>query len=134
MNILNIKNQDIEEVIRDSIKEVKEKLQGLDYNQTCLIYSSALFEILKRKHILVHIINTLDLGYSYLHQFLLVYDGNKYYLIDLTYKQFNDNSLSDLNENGYMKIDDNIFKFYLKVVTNNDLTMDLSEAFLKKGR
>lgn len=134
MNILNIKNQDIEEVIRDSIKEVKEKLKGLDYNQTCLIYSSALFEILKRKHILVHIINTLDLGYSYLHQFLLVYDGNKYYLIDLTYKQFNDNSLSDLNENGYMKIDDNIFKFYLKVVTNNDLTMDLSEAFLKKGR
>ena len=134
MNILNIKNQDIEEVIRDSIKEVKEKLQGLDYNQTCLIYSSALFEILKRKHILVHIINTLDLGYSYLHQFLLVYDGNKYYLIDLTYKQFNDNSLSDLNENGYIEIDDNIFKFYLKVVTNNDLTMDLSEAFLKKGR
>ena len=134
MNILNIKNQDIEEVIRDSIKEVKEKLRGLDYNQTCLIYSSALFEILKRKHILVHIINTLDLGYSYLHQFLLVYDGNKYYLIDLTYKQFNDNSLSDLNENGYIEIDDNIFKFYLKVVTNNDLTMDLSEAFLKKGR
>ena len=134
MNILNIKNQDIEVVIRDSIKEVKEKLKGLDYNQTCLIYSSALFEILKRKHILVHIINTLDLGYSYLHQFLLVYDGNKYYLIDLTYKQFNDNSLSDLNENGYIEIDDNIFKFYLKVVTNNDLTMDLSEAFLKKGR
>ena len=134
MNILNIKNQDIEEVIRDSIKEVKEKIKGLDYNQTCLIYSSALFEILKRKHILVHIINTLDLGYSYLHQFLLVYDGNKYYLIDLTYKQFNDNSLSDLNENGYIEIDDNIFKFYLKVVTNNDLTMDLSEAFLKKGR
>ena len=83
---------------------------------------------------MVHIINTLDLGYSYLHQFLLVYDGNKYYLIDLTYKQFNDNSLSELNENGYMKIDDNTFKFYLKVVTNNDLTMDLSEAFLKKGR
>lgn len=134
MNILNIKNQDIEEVIRDSIKEVKEKLKGLDYNQTCLIYSSALFEILKRKNILVHIINTLDLGYSYLHQFLLVYDGNKYYLIDLTYKQFNDNSLSDLNENGYIEIDDNTFKFYLKVVTNNDLTMDLSEAFLKKGR
>ena len=134
MNILNIKNQDIEEIIRDSIKEVKEKLQGLDYNQTCLIYSSALFEILKRKHILVHIINTLDLGYSYLHQFLLVYDGNKYYLIDLTYKQFNDNSLSDLNENGYIEIDDNTFKFYLKVVTNNDLTMDLSEDFLKKGR
>lgn len=134
MNILNIKNQDIEVVIRDSIKEVKEKLRGLDYNQTCLIYSSALFEILKRKNILVHIINTLDLGYSFEHQFLLVYDGNKYYLIDLTYKQFNDNSLSDLNENGYIEIDDNIFKFYLKVVTNNDLTMDLSEAFLKKGR
>ena len=134
MNILNIKNQDIEEIIRDSIKEVKEKLKGLDYNQTCLIYSSALFEILKRKHILVHIINTLDLGYSFEHQFLLVYDGNNYYLIDLTYRQFNDNSLSDLNKNSYIKIDNNIFKYYLKVVTNNDLVINLNEAFIKNSR
>lgn len=134
MNILNIRNQDIEEVIRDSIKEVKEKLKGLDYNQTCLIYSSALFEILKRKNILVHIINTLDLGYSFEHQFLLVYDGNKYFLIDLTYRQFNDDYLNDLNNFGYIKVDNQIFKFYLKVVTNNDLSIDLSEAFLKKGR
>ena len=134
MNILNIKNQNIEEIIQESIKEVKENLQGLDYNQTCLIYSSALFEILKRKHILVHIINTLDLGYSYLHQFLLVYDGNNYYLIDLTYRQFNDNSLSDLNKNSYIKIDNNIFKYYLKVVTNNDLVINLNEAFIKNSR
>ena len=134
MNILNIKNQNIEEIIQESIKEVKENLQGLDYNQTCLIYSSALFEILKRKHILVHIINTLDLGYFFEHQFLLVYDGNNYYLIDLTYRQFNDNSLSDLNKNSYIKIDNNIFKYYLKVVTNNDLTINLSEAFIKNSR
>ena len=134
MNILNIKNQNIEEIIQESIKEVKENLQGLDYNQTCLIYSSALFEILKRKHILVHIINTLDLGYSFEHQFLLVYDGNNYYLIDLTYRQFNDNSLSDLNKNGYIKIDNNIFKYYLKVVTNNDLVINLNEAFIKNSR
>lgn len=134
MNILNIKNQNIEEIIQESIKEVKENLQGLDYNQTCLIYSSALFEILKRKHILVHIINTLDLGYFFEHQFLLVYDGNNYYLIDLTYRQFNDNSLSDLNKNGYIKIDNNIFKYYLKVVTNNDLVINLNEAFIKNSR
>ena len=134
MNILNIKNQNIEEIIQESIKEVKENLQGLDYNQTCLIYSSALFEILKRKHILVHIINTLDLGYSFEHQFLLVYDGNNYYLIDLTYRQFNDNSLSDLNKNSYIKIDNNIFKYYLKVVTNNDLVINLNEAFIKNSR
>lgn len=134
MNILNIKNQNIEEIIQESIKEVKENLQGLDYNQTCLIYSSALFEILKRKHILVHIINTLDLGYSFEHQFLLVYDGNNYYLIDLTYRQFNDNSLSDLNKNGYIKIDNNIFKYYLKVVTNNDFVINLNEAFIKNSR
>ena len=134
MNILNIKNQNIEEIIQESIKEVKENLQGLDYNQTCLIYSSALFEILKRKHILVHIINTLDLGYFFEHQFLLVYDGNNYYLIDLTYRQFNDNSLSDLNKNGYIKIDNNIFKYYLKVVTNNDFVINLNEAFIKNSR
>ncbi len=134
MNILNIKNQNIEEIIQESIKEVKENLQGLDYNQTCLIYSSALFEILKRKHILVHIINTLDLGYSFEHQFLLVYDGNNYYLIDLTYRQFNDNSLSDLNKNSYIKIDNNIFKYYLKVVANNDLVINLNEAFIKNSR
>ncbi len=134
MNILNIKNQNIEEVIKEAIEKVKEKLQGLDYNQTCLIYSSALFEILKSKHILVHIINTLDLGYSFEHQFLLVYDGNKYYLIDLTYRQFNDDYLNDLNNNGYIETDNNTFNYYLKIVTNNNLAIDLSEAFLKKGR
>ena len=56
MNILNIKNQDIKQIIEDSIKETQELLKGLDYNQTCLIYSSLLFEILRRKNILVHII------------------------------------------------------------------------------
>lgn len=134
MNILNIKNQNIEVVIKESIKEVKEELQGLDYNQTCLIYSSYLYEILKRKNILVHLINTLDLGYSFLHQFLLVYDGFEYFLIDLTYRQFSDDYLDNLKNFGYIKVDNNIFNYYLKVVTNNDLSIDLDDAFTKKGR
>lgn len=134
MNILNIKNQNIEVVIKESIKEVKEELQGLDYNQTCLIYSSYLYEILKRKNILVHLINTLDLGYSFLHQFLLVYDGFEYFLIDLTYRQFSDDYLDNLKNFGYIKVDNNIFNYYLKVVTNNDLSIDLDDAFIKKGR
>lgn len=129
MNIFNIKGQNIEEVIKDSIKEVIKELDGLEKNQTCLIYSSYLYNILKRKNVLVHLINTKDLGFNYEHQFLLVYD-NSYYLIDLTYIQFGDNSLGDLNNNYYMLVDDDILKYYLFVVTNENKDITLSSAFL----
>ena len=132
MNILNIKNQDIKQIIEDSIKETQELLKGLDYNQTCLIYSSLLFEILRRKNILVHIINTKDLGY-YEHQFLLVYDGINYYLIDLTYKQFNNKYLNNLLENNYTLIDDFNFNKYLQIITNSNLSINLSDIFVYRG-
>ena len=132
MNILNIKNQDIKQIIEDSIKETQELLKGLDYNQTCLIYSSLLFEILRRKNILVHIINTKDLGY-YEHQFLLVYDGINYYLIDLTYKQFNNKYLNNLLANNYTLIDDFNFNKYLQIITNSNLSINLSDIFVYRG-
>lgn len=132
MNILNIKNQDIKQIIEDSIKETQELLKGLDYNQTCLIYSSLLFEILRRKNILVHIINTKDLGY-YEHQFLLVYDGINYYLIDLTYKQFNNKYLNNLLANNYTLIDDFNFNKYLQIITNSNLLINLSDIFVYRG-
>ena len=132
MNILNIKNQDIKQIIEDSIKETQELLKGLDYNQTCLIYSSLLFEVLRRKNILVHIINTKDLGY-YEHQFLLVYDGINYYLIDLTYKQFNNKYLNNLLANNYTLIDDFNFNKYLQIITNSNLSINLSDIFVYRG-
>lgn len=132
MNILNIKNLDIKQIIEDSIKETQELLKGLDYNQTCLIYSSLLFEILRRKNILVHIINTKDLGY-YEHQFLLVYDGINYYLIDLTYKQFNNKYLNNLLANNYTLIDDFNFNKYLQIITNSNLSINLSDIFVYRG-
>lgn len=132
MNMLNIKNQDIKQIIEDSIKETQELLKGLDYNQTCLIYSSLLFEILRRKNILVHIINTKDLGY-YEHQFLLVYDGINYYLIDLTYKQFNNKYLNNLLANNYTLIDDFNFNKYLQIITNSNLSINLSDIFVYRG-
>ena len=132
MNILNIKNQDIKQIIEDSIKETQELLKGLDYNQTCLIYSSLLFEILRRKNILVHIINTKDLGY-YEHQFLLVYDGINYYLIDLTYKQFNNKYLNNLLANNYTLIDDFNFNKNLQIITNSNLSINLSDIFVYRG-
>ena len=132
MNILNIKNQDIKQIIEDSIKETQELLKGLDYNQTCLIYSSLLFEILRRKNILVHIINRKDLGY-YEHQFLLVYDGINYYLIDLTYKQFNNKYLNNLLANNYTLIDDFNFNKYLQIITNSNLSINLSDIFVYRG-
>lgn len=132
MNLLNIKGIDIEMVIQESISETKEKLQGLDYFQTCKIYSSVLFDILKYKNVLVHIINTKDFGPFYEHQFLLVYDGNNYFLIDLNYAQFQDEHLNNLSEKGYTVISQSSFDYYLKVITKSDLHLNLDNVFISR--
>ncbi len=134
MNLLNIKNLDIVVIIQESIAETRERLKGLDYNQTCKIYSGLLFEILKSKGVLVHLMNTRDFGNFYEHIFLLAFDGNNYYLIDLTYRQFNDEYLNDLYEKGFMLVNQISYNYYLKIVTNNMLHLDLNDSFTSNIR
>lgn len=63
--ILNINNKNIEYAIISAIEEVKKELSGLDYERMCLVYNSYLYEALLKRHVLVHMVDTKDLGLSY---------------------------------------------------------------------
>ena len=131
--ILNINGKNIEDEIKNAIIETRQQLSDLDQDRTCLIYSSYLYTNLKKRHILAHIIDTKDLGFSFQHRFILVYNKD-YYLIDLTYSQFlNDDTIfSKLLKEGYQKIDNKLFLIYLKIIEKNDIVLNLEDAFIKK--
>ena len=88
----------------------------------CKVYSSYVYNELKKNHILARLINTSDLGFDYEHQFILV-PINKltkdYYLIDLTYSQFiknieDEKVFTELLNKGYQKINNELWIQYLK--------------------
>ncbi len=87
-DLLNITGNK-EDKIKEAIKKTKNELHDLTENQTCKIYSSYLSNNLTSNHIVNKIIKTGDFS-SYDHHFILIPNDNKsYYLIDLTYSQFN---------------------------------------------
>ncbi len=119
--ITNIREIDRVKVIEEVIKEVKQEYQKLTTKRTCVIYSSLVYILLNQKHITTRIINTKDLNLNFEHQFCLVPDqNNKYYLIDLTYDQFNNTNFKELSQNGYIIINDLEFNKYLNIVTNGE--------------
>lgn len=116
----NISGRCNENVLIDAIDDTKNELNGLVEERMCKIYSSYLYERLKRQHISVRIINTLDLGIDYEHYFLLVLNKmDGYYLVDLTFSQFNvkDDTFAKLEDTGYQVLDDNFLNKYLYVVS-----------------
>ena len=121
-DITNIRKIDKTKVIEEVIKEVKNEYQKLTTKRTCVIYSSLVYILLNQRHIPTRIINTKDLGFNFEHQFCLVpYQIKKYYLIDLTYEQFNHTNFEELLHNGYIIINDLDFNKYLSIVTNNEI-------------
>lgn len=131
--IFNIKGIDYEECIKKAIQKTKLELKDLDEERMCFIYSSYLYQNLSEHHLLAHIIDTKDLGFSFSHRFVLVYDGINYYLLDLTYKQFlnKDAKFLKLLTNGYQKITNQEFNYYLKNVLPNEFVMsDLDNTFI----
>ena len=128
--ILNIKGQNSRQSIVDAIKETKEKLKGLDYERMCLVYNSYLYETLLKKHIIVHIVDTKDFNASFEHRFLITYDGNDYYLCDLTYSQFKDREhLKELLETGFMKCNDMVLQKYLQIVLKENKNLCIEQVF-----
>lgn len=134
--LLNIDNKNIETKLNDAIKETYVELNGLTEKRTCMIYSSYLYENLKERHLLGHIINTKDLGSNFAHQFILMPTiEDEYYLVDLTYRQFEQKpvDLIDLYEKGYQKIDNLVWQEYLDSVLRSDtITCTLEDAFFKE--
>lgn len=132
--IQNIKNINYEKELQNTIIMVKEELKNIIIKRRCKIYNGHLFRKLIQKHMIVHLINTLDLGLTYEHVFLLVpmtlKDG--YYLVDLTYEQFNNKdevTFKGLLQNGYQKINDLEFNAYLRNIESNDKIFLLEDVF-----
>ena len=130
--ILNIREISYEELIKKAILKTKEDLKDLDYTRMCLVYSSYLYQNLKELSVLSYIIDTKDLTYDYQHRFLLVLDNKDTYLLDLTYRQFNDDLLKDLLVNGYQKIDDDLYSYYLLKVTKEVKDISLKDSIFGK--
>ncbi len=127
--MLNIQNIDTEDLIKSAISEVKNELQGLSPERMCLVFSSYLYNALLKRHLLVHMIDTHDLGTSYQHRFVVVYNGINYYLCDLTYSMFQNSLFPELLSNGYMKCDSNSLKSYLEIITREDVDLSIDEVF-----
>lgn len=92
-----------EDKIKDAINETKEELGDLTTDRTCMIYSSYLYNNLKKKMLSASIMDTKeDFNMDYRHRFVTVKDKDGTYLIDLTFSQFGDDPiLIDLVKNGY---------------------------------
>lgn len=126
----NIRKIDVANEIEKAIEKVKEEYKGLITVQTCKIYSSLLYEVLNSKHVPVRLVSTGDLGLTYDHMFLLANDSNiRYYLIDLTYGQFNNNEFNDLLRKGYQEISDKDINKYLEIVSEDKTDMKLDNLY-----
>lgn len=135
--ILNIANIDKESIIRKAIENTKSDLDGLEHERMCLVYNWYLYENLKDMSCLAYIVDTDDLGFDYKHRFVLVpVDDSNYYLADLTYKQFgkDDDILSKLSSDGYEKIDNEKYNYYLSKVTGSDKDITIDESLFREAK
>ena len=135
--MLNIANIDKESIIKRAIENTKSDLDGLDYERMCLVYNWYLYENLKDMSCLAYIIDTNDLGFDYEHRFVLVpIDDISYYLADLTYKQFGkeDEILNKLYDDGYQKIDNDKYNYYLHKVTGSNKDITIDESLFKETK
>ena len=135
--MLNIANIDKESIIRKAIENTKSDLDGLEYERMCLVYNWYLYENLKDMSCLAYIVDTNDLGFDYKHRFVLVpVDNSNYYLADLTYKQFgkDDEVLNKLYNDGYEKIDNDKYRYYLSKVTGSDKDITIDESLFREAK
>ena len=130
-DILNISGNK-EDKIKTSISNVRNTLKDLTENQTCKVYSSYLSDELTKNHVVNKIIRTGDFA-SYDHHFVLVpKDGDNYYLIDLTYSQFNNKHFADLIKDGYIVINKADLLVYLSIVTGEVIDKEMDDIYLGK--
>ena len=135
-DLVNLSNIPLEKRIQLSIYETKKELQELTTERTCKLYSRYLFSNLTKNHIVSKIISTKDLGAEYDHFFNLVpINTLEYYLIDLTYPQFQNNKVfKELYEKGYEKVTDLNFYLYYAIVTGEQSRVSIHDAFMKSNK
>lgn len=123
--LVNIREKDLEKEVRESLKVTREHYADLTTERTCFIYSSKIYEELRSRGVSCNLMNTNDLGLSYLHYFVMVPFGkDDFYLVDPTYEQFclnNDNDIfSDLIDKGYILVGRKLLRSYLDCIGNCD--------------
>lgn len=117
--LINLRNNPLEDGIVRAIEKTKKELEGLTTETTCFIYSSALAHNLREEHIANRIESTTEYDYPYIHQFNTVRKNeDEFYLIDLTYPQFQSDKFYELLQKGYMLIREDDINDYLEVVGN----------------
>lgn len=130
-DILNLTGNK-EDKIKSCIKKVKLELSDLVEEQTCKIYSSYVSDELYKNHVINRIIRTGDLS-SYDHHFVLVpKDGDNYFLIDLTYSQFKNDTFKNLLNDGYIVIKKDELNNYLRIVTSKSLNKEIDDIYFTK--
>lgn len=138
--MLNVGGNNIEEKIKEAIKQTREDFINVDEKKMCLYYSNHLSDILKEDHIMHRIINTKEgLKYGFRHGFIISPSDldNSYYLIDLTYSQFPNHSIPELLEKGYVLLnkdtDKDKWTSYLKDVSGSvaEKHPNIEETFMK---
>lgn len=118
-DIINIKKENVEEKIENAIETTKNELPGLTTDTTCIIYSTYLSRNLYREHLANQIVSTEYFNYPYLHQFNVIpKNENELYIIDLTYKQFQNDEFNELLQKGYMVVNKEQYRKYLDLVGN----------------
>lgn len=125
----NISGKNNEEELIKSISLIKEELYDLTEERMCKVYNGYLFKELRNQHVPARLINTLDLGLDYEHEFVLVPSNEKgYFLADLTFSQFNSdaNDLELLLKNNYQSINDSEINHYFSIITNKTFTNQFS--------
>lgn len=126
----NIMKVNQNKVISDSIKNVNDELNGLTKDRMCKVYSSYVYNELKKNHILARLINTNLVPINKL--------TKDYYLIDLTYSQFvknieDEKVFTELLNKGYQKINNELWIQYLRnILRNNNVKSSIDEAFNKE--
>lgn len=127
----NIRGKNNEEELKNAINIVKITLDSLTKERMCKVYSSFLLEELRNKHIPARIINTLDLGLNYEHEFVMILNNTfvgEYYVADLTFSQFNkeDELFKKLLIDGYQSMNDNTFLNFLNIIEKGELSNKIS--------
>lgn len=136
--LLNIKGNNIEDEIQKAILETKHYYNELTTERTCFIYSSKIFEILKKNGVSCHLIDTSDFDIHYSHAFVLVpFKKDKFYLVDPTYEQFivnKDVAIQELYNFGYIELNDEIWKLYLKDICSYSKDISVNDVFYGKKK
>lgn len=127
-DIINILGVNQEKAIQESVVDTIFKYQDLTIYRTCKIFSGEVTSQLRRRHIVSRYVDTADLGYDYSHCFNIIPAGeNEYYVIDLTYRQFQSDQFQELRKKGYTKMDSDALVEYIETVGNPSNVKAVSE-------